>query len=203
MRRTLSVLTLLAVLVSLLVAGVAAQMEAAVDVSDQDSDGATVVIDSVVSEGDGFIVIHRDNDGSPGEVIGHAPVSDGENTDVEVTLDGDVEDGETLWAMLHTDDNTMGTYEFGDVEGADAPVTDADGDIVMQSFTVSTSAMTTAEGESSDTAEGESSATAEGEAPSTMPETGGDAALPVLPLIAFVAGLLLLAGAVVLRPRTQ
>jgi hypothetical protein len=94
-----------------------------------DAGAPTVVVKSVLSQGPGFIVIHADGGGKPGPVAGYAAVDDGLNTDVEVTLDkGDVTP--ILWPMLHVDDNTVGTYEFGTVQGADAPVKDASGNVI-------------------------------------------------------------------------
>ncbi|MEQ8675647.1 MAG: hypothetical protein RLP44_18565 [Aggregatilineales bacterium] len=80
---------------------------------------------SVLSDGPGFLVIHvaaNADDGSLtfGEVIGVAAVEAGTNTDVVVELDGIATP--ILYPMLHTDTNTIGEYEFGTVEGADAPV---------------------------------------------------------------------------------
>lgn len=87
---------------------------------DQIVDGA-VMIHSVTMSADGFVVIHATNEeGNFGEVIGFAPVTEGTNTDVMVELDGEATD--IIWPMLHFDTNEMGTYEFGTVEGADAPV---------------------------------------------------------------------------------
>ncbi|GAB4508798.1 MAG: hypothetical protein OHK0046_02330 [Anaerolineae bacterium] len=81
----------------------------------------TVMAKSVLSEGVGFLVIHADNNGAPGPVLGFAPVSAGLNTGVAVELDTE---GLTpvLWPMLHVDTGVEGEYEFGTVEGADGPV---------------------------------------------------------------------------------
>lgn len=81
----------------------------------------TVHAESVVSEGPGWLVIHADNDGSPGPVLGAAQVAAGTNLEVAVELSAD---GLTpvLWPMLHVDTGTEGEYEFGTVEGADGPV---------------------------------------------------------------------------------
>ncbi|MGH2542173.1 MAG: DUF7282 domain-containing protein [Ardenticatenaceae bacterium] len=136
MRRVITIMGLVGLMLAVLIMPVAAQMTPSVTASNQESDGTTVVVESVVSEGPGWIVIHADNNGSPGAVLGFAPVQDGENTDVEVTLDEEVADGTALWAMLHVDTGTVGTYEFGQVEGVDGPVTDSAGAVVMQSFTV-------------------------------------------------------------------
>lgn len=98
---------------------------------DQESDGMTLTVASVELEGieGGWIAVHADQDGAPGPVIGTQQVEQGENTEVEVTLDEAVTTG-AFWPMLHVDDNTIGTYEFPMVEGADLPVM-ADGEVVV------------------------------------------------------------------------
>jgi hypothetical protein len=132
MRRWLGLGLGLAVLALVALAPLAlAQMTPSVTVSDQPIVDNMVTVDTVVSDGPGWIVIHADDNGSPGTVLGHTAVSDGENTNVMVEL---ATEGRTemLWAMLHQDTGTVGTYEF---PGGDPPVT-LDGNIVMQSFMV-------------------------------------------------------------------
>jgi hypothetical protein len=83
--------------------------------------GDTVTVGSITTPVDGFLVIHSGVDGRPGPVLGFTPVTAGTTADVAVTL---AAEGRTdaVWPMLHVDDNTIGTYEFGTVEGADGPV---------------------------------------------------------------------------------
>lgn len=94
----------------------------------------SLVIDKIVAAVDGWIVIHADASGKPGMVLGHAAVKKGENDKVKVVLDDTKDLGDVVWAMLHIDAGTVGTYEF---PGADAPVKDASGMVVMMSFKVS------------------------------------------------------------------
>ncbi|MFP4322267.1 MAG: hypothetical protein ACLFTK_07430 [Anaerolineales bacterium] len=97
-------------------------MSPAVEVSDQVSLDGTVTVDRVVSPGPGFIVIHAEGEGGgPGPVIGQRHLHPGVNTNVIVDINAEGATP-TLFAMLHTDDNEMGVYEFGEVEGADGPV---------------------------------------------------------------------------------
>lgn len=78
-----------------------------------------VDIGSVYSEGPGFIVIHRTSDGG---VVGvSAPLAAGWTNNVRIPVDVTMAEAQ-MSAMLHVDDNTVGTYEFGTVEGADSPV---------------------------------------------------------------------------------
>ena len=102
-----------------------------IKVNDQAIDNGKVTIASVVSVGPGWIVIHADNNGAPGAILGYTPVIDGINSNVVVDIDA-AGATNTLWAMLHSDAGTVGTFEF---PGPDAPVTLND-NIVMQSFAV-------------------------------------------------------------------
>jgi polyisoprenoid-binding protein YceI len=103
----------------------------AVSVADQDIAAGTVTVAEVVSAGAGWIVIHADAGGQPGPVIGYAAVADGANLDVSVDVAVD-QATETLYAMLHTDGGTVGTYEF---PGADGPVSVGD-QVVTPAFQV-------------------------------------------------------------------
>ena len=96
-----------------------------------------VSVASVVADVDSFVVIHADDNGAPGEVLGHVSVTEGETTDVEVTLSRDAVDGEVLHAMLHVDDPADGEYTFGQDEGGDDPALDSNGDVVVDDFKVS------------------------------------------------------------------
>ena len=100
-------------------------------VFDQSVDGGGVVIEQVFSDGPGWLVIHADNGGSPGAVLGYAPVVDGKNENVTVTID-DSEATPQLFAMLHVDGGEAGVYEF---PGADAPAM-LNGQMVSPSFQV-------------------------------------------------------------------
>lgn len=107
----------------------------AMTVSDQSGDGTTVTVASATITGaDGFVVVHSDADGSPGPVIGHAPIDEGTTSNLSVTLDTPLTADATVWPMLHVDAGVLGTYEF---PGADGPVSDANGVVVRPlAFTV-------------------------------------------------------------------
>jgi hypothetical protein len=103
-----------------------------VRVSDQPAEGSVTVSEVSVAAA-GFVVIHRDESGVPGAVLGHTPVEAGTTTDVVVMLDEPVAAGDVLWAMLHTDEGASGTYEF---PGADVPVRDEDDAVVATPFEI-------------------------------------------------------------------
>jgi hypothetical protein len=92
-----------------------------------------VVIEQVVYGANGWIVIHEDNAGQPGAVLGRTRLMPGVTRNVAVTLSRDAVDGETLYAMLHKDEGMIGTYEF---PGPDGPVLDAMGAIIAPAFTI-------------------------------------------------------------------
>jgi len=69
----------------------------------------------------GWIAIHADNAGAPGAVIATAFVHAGANWDVKIKVDA-AKAGMKVWPMLHYDTAALGTYEFGTVKDADAPV---------------------------------------------------------------------------------
>jgi len=102
-----------------------------VEVSDQDASSGSVTIQKVVAADPGWIVIHTESDGSPGPIVGYAQVNAGENDNVTVGIDTGAAT-EKLFAMLHLDAGTMGTYEF---PGDDVPVKNGDA-IVMTPFMV-------------------------------------------------------------------
>ncbi|GAB4550126.1 MAG: hypothetical protein OHK0023_15540 [Anaerolineae bacterium] len=93
-------------------------------------DGDMVVVPSVLTKADGWMVIHATSEGNP--VIGQAPVKAGLNTNVMVQVDKSKVTPELL-AMLHVDAGTLGTYEF---PGADVPVQDAEGKVIAPPFNV-------------------------------------------------------------------
>lgn len=106
-----------------------------VSVGDQVILDNTVTVASVFSHGPGFIVIHTDNNGSPGPVAGMAAVNPGQNNNVVVPVDaGRVTP--VLYAMLHLDDGTVGVYEFDGQSGLDNPASGGDEMVVMPAFDI-------------------------------------------------------------------
>jgi hypothetical protein len=107
----------------------------AVEVSDQVVVHGTIVISHVTSEGPGWLVVHNQTDGAPGPIVGVAPVMKGETDNLVVRVESWENFTPTMYAMLHVDDNEVGVYEFGSVDGADNPVS-VDGNVVTPAFNV-------------------------------------------------------------------
>lgn len=86
---------------------------------DQESDGTTVTVSAVTVQGSpGFVIVHREDKGGPGPVVGHAAVAEGTSRAVVVTFDDAVAPG-PYWVMLHRDAGQVGRYEW---PGPDGPV---------------------------------------------------------------------------------
>jgi hypothetical protein len=111
--------------------------QASIEGMDQLSLNGTVVVPRVVTDEPAFVVIYNDDGaGGLGQVIGQTAVSGGEQTNVSVVINSALLTP-TLHAVIHTDDNEIGTFEFGTVEDADAPIMVNDA-IMAMPFTVQT-----------------------------------------------------------------
>lgn len=126
-------------LTSITVSGSAAP---AVVAEDQAVEDGTLTISETMTGQIGFVVLHRDTGNDSPVVpasIGHGQVYTGQNNDLVIELnDGEtLESGEKVWAMLHIDNGTIGSYDFDGSEGSDdPPVFDSMQNIVMVQFTI-------------------------------------------------------------------
>lgn len=103
----------------------------AVDVSNQTSDGTTVVVAFVDLPFDGFVEILSDDEGSPGTRLGVSSLVDpGGVEDVEVTLSTALTEDATLWVRLWVDLDRDGALSAGDATG----LVEAGGDPAQASF---------------------------------------------------------------------
>jgi hypothetical protein len=94
---------------------VPARAPAVVEVSDQSSDGETVVVDFVGLPFDGFVEILSDDDGAPGTRLGVSDlIPSGGVEDVEVTLTTALGVDGTVWARLWVDLDRDGELSAGD-----------------------------------------------------------------------------------------
>ncbi len=99
-----------------------------VDVENQ-SAGNIVTISSVELNQMGWVVVHEDIGGNPGNVLGAALVFAGEHRVVPVELLRKTEKGRTYYAMLHTDDGDK-VFDFK----KDRPIADSTGTNIQVPF---------------------------------------------------------------------
>lgn len=104
-------------------------------VADQVVLNGHVVIAEAAAAGPAFIVIHADNNGAPGPVIGYRAIGTGHTHGVHIAIDP-LAATPVLYAMLHEDSGVVGEYEFGRVDGADGPIRDGSGAVVTPAFNV-------------------------------------------------------------------
>ncbi len=110
---------------------VSAQFTPEIFAVDQDVVDGTVNITRATVNGDGWVAVHADADGAPGDVIGYAPVMDGVNANVKVEVDPDAVT-DSLYAALYMDEGAAGEFEAPD---PDVPVLVGD-EAVITSFQV-------------------------------------------------------------------
>lgn len=144
---------------------------------DQTGDGTSVVVPrATISGTDGWMVVHRDEDGQPGAVIGAAALQEGDNTEVVVPLEEPVDTSQRLHAMIHADDPADGAYTFPE---GDPPV-EKGGEPVVETFRYTVGTLAAGE---------------------PVPDTGGPALLPLVGSTVLIGGLLLMLGSLMLRRR--
>lgn len=91
-----------------------------------------IVIERVVSEGPGWVVVYFNDDGQPGNIIGYASLADGVNERVVVPVAAGAVTA-ILHVRLHADTGEVGAFDF---PAADPPLTDADGRLPLFSFRI-------------------------------------------------------------------
>lgn len=96
-------------------------------VADQ-APGNIVYISSVQLSKPGYVVIHKDNKGMPGDVIGYKYFDKGIYPG-QITLTSPTVNGRTYYAMLHSDD---GDKKFDITK--DLPIKNAAGNIIIKPF---------------------------------------------------------------------
>jgi hypothetical protein len=103
----------------------AAAMAASIDVDEQatfEAGATTFTVASVTLDEAGYVVIHDGTATTPGAVLGaSAYLEAGTYTDLAVSLDREIEDGEYLWPMLHVESGADTTFDVTvDVAEVDA-----------------------------------------------------------------------------------
>ncbi len=112
-------------------------MNPMVEAMDQDVSNGVVSASKIVAQENGWMVVHRtDASGKPGPVVGYAPLRAGENMDVAALLQEDVQPGDMLMLMIHSEAGGMKTGVFEYTLGAteDGPIKPG-GSLVMQTIT--------------------------------------------------------------------
>ena len=115
--------------------------EASIVAAQQPEGVDTVTLDRVVVPTNGWVAVYRRNaDGTPNydDLLGSAPVQQGENTDVNVPLTEALGTDDAV-VVLHTDAGTIGTFD--DSNNVDLPVT-ANGAMVTATIAASDDAAT-------------------------------------------------------------
>lgn len=113
-----------------------ANLEPSVTVLAQEVIKGQVTIAEAVVPVEGWVVIHADDAGSFGPIIGQAHLEPGVTTDLAVDIDVEAAT-ETLYAMLHTDGGVFDVFEF---PGTDMPVL-KNGAPISPAFTITISEM--------------------------------------------------------------
>jgi hypothetical protein len=77
-------------------------------------DHATLTFSEVRIDGNGWLVLHPFKDGKPvGDLyVGHTYIEDGDNRNVEITLDAEPAAGDMFIVMLHRDVNENQKFDF-------------------------------------------------------------------------------------------
>lgn len=102
-----------------------------IQLSAQSIADGVVVVDNLYTTLPSWLVIHSDESGVPGEVLGNLALSSGLYNNLSVPLRSTVS-STVLWAMLHVDEGEIGVFEFPG--GVDLPMT-VNGQIVATNFT--------------------------------------------------------------------
>jgi len=102
--------------------------EGIISVSDQEF-GDVVSISSVSLDSAGWIAIHEDRDGGPGNILGAGWFPQGTSEDAEIELLRGTVPGATYYAVLRSDD---GDREFDHLK--DAPFEDEEGKALQTAF---------------------------------------------------------------------
>lgn len=110
---------------------VVGDLEPSVTVHPQEVIKGQVTVAEAAVPVEGWVVIHADDAGSYGPIIGQAHLEPRLTTDLAVDIDVDAAT-ETLYAMLHTDGGVFDVFEF---PGMDMPVL-KDGAPISSAFTV-------------------------------------------------------------------
>ncbi len=88
----------------------------------QGAANTSLVVESVLAENPGWLVVHNEQNYSPGPVVGLMAVPAGLSTNLTIENLDSTQLTPHLWLMLDDDTGVIGEYEFGTVADADEPV---------------------------------------------------------------------------------
>jgi hypothetical protein len=153
--KTAAVVMAVVVAVSMVGGVQAAPAQNQITVRDQDVSTGVMTIDSVTAAQDGWVVVYKDPNFSSGDIVGYAPVQQGVNTNVKITLDAKRIDANnkgrtgmlpTLWVRLHVDNDMKGLFEWGlrNLPYNDVPVVENGHDVAAEFGTWASQATTSA-----------------------------------------------------------
>lgn len=94
--------------------------EASIKVADQVGATDRLVVDRVVAPADGWIVVHKDAGGAPGERVGLKRVEEGETVDIDVELTSE-ELTEKLFVAVHADRGQSEVFDFDMMDKLGSP----------------------------------------------------------------------------------
>lgn len=95
----------------MMVGVIVAEDNVALEAVDQRGATDAIMVEEVLAPDDSWLVIHLDDNGSPGMRVGLAAVSPGVSKDVRVELDDEMLT-DTLFVALHADRGKRGEFEF-------------------------------------------------------------------------------------------
>ncbi|MCF8230803.1 MAG: cupredoxin domain-containing protein [Bacteroidales bacterium] len=101
------------------------------------SQNKIMVNSAEISTTSGWLVVHKDNNGSPQvpgiiSVPNHIEEGTSQNLRLQIDSTASISDGEKVWVMLHEDTGEKGTYEFDGQNGLDPAVTSGDSPVTTQ-----------------------------------------------------------------------
>jgi hypothetical protein len=70
-----------------------------------------IVVKSVDSPSEGWLVAHKEKSGKPGDIVGFMMIKAGSNSQVQIPLAGNLDPGEGIILMMHEDAGTKGSFD--------------------------------------------------------------------------------------------
>jgi hypothetical protein len=108
----------------------------AISIKSQDTNANKIVVDSVTTPVDGWLVVFKDPSLRPTEIVGYVPVYHGVNQNLKMAVKGwRLDKQKTLWAALYEDKGTQRLLEVGQKGETRAdPLVTSNGQPVIAAF---------------------------------------------------------------------